>query len=89
MTILEKLIDFCETRLLILDESQFAAFGSDVAQRPLSDFNVGQVFTLQYGGNPEAELVTRHYCVPNPPSPTRDEFHALRSAWQTESSTEG
>lgn len=74
----ENLITFCESRLLKLDDEQFEEFGEDVAQRPLSDFNVGQVFTID----------GCHYCVPNPPSETREEFHALRAAWQQESSTE-
>lgn len=74
----DKLIEFCESRLLKLDAEQFEEFGEDVAQRPLSDFNVGQVFTID--GD--------HYAVPNPPSTTREEFHALRALWQQESSTE-
>ena len=74
----DKLIEFCESRLLKLDDEQFEEFGEDASQRPLSDFNVGQVFTID----------GEHYCVPNPPSTTREEFHALRAAWQQESSIE-
>ena len=84
----DKLITFCETRLLKLDDDQFDAFGEDVAKRPLSDFNVGQVFTLPEVGTPTSVEAARHYCVPNPTSTTREEFHALRSAWQTEEGAE-
>lgn len=74
----DKLIEFCETRLLKLDAVQFAAFDADARARLLSDYNVGQTFDLDGA----------HYLVPNPPSATRDEFHALRAAWQQESSVE-
>ena len=70
---------FCNTRLLLLNEDQFDGFVSDAARRALSDFNVGQVFSFD----------GEHYAVPNPPSATREEFHALRAAWQTEQGAEG
>ena len=74
MSALSNLREFCNTRLLRLDDKQFADFLSDANRRALNDFNVGQIFTFEGA----------HYAVPNPPSPTREEFHNLRATWQQE-----
>ncbi len=81
-----ELFDYCEKNLLKLDEAQFAAFGADVSARPLSDYNVGQVFTIPEVGTPTAVEPARHYLVPNPPSAAHAEFHDLRQKWQEEAS---
>ncbi len=75
--------------LLTLTEEEFAAFDEDAKKRLLTDYNVGQVWTLEASPVAGAWPTERiHYLVPNPPSETRDEFHALRAAWQQESSVE-
>ena len=74
------LLEFCFSRLLVASEEQFEDLNAGAPNNPiLTDFNVGTIFTFH----------GVHYLVPNPPTATREEFHALRSAWQQESSTEG
>ena len=78
MSALSELLTFSNKRLLKLGDAEFLAFDRNAKARLLSDYNVGQVWS--HDGV--------HYLVPNPPSSTREVFHALRAAWQQESSTE-
>lgn len=64
--------------LLRLTDEEFAAFDADAKKRLLSDYNVGQTWSHE----------DVHYLIPNSGA-THEEFHALRAAWQQESSTEG
>ena len=76
----DALLAYCETHLPKATELQFSYLNAGAPNNPiLTDFNVGTIFTFH----------GVHYLVPNPPTATREEFHALRSAWQQESSTEG
>lgn len=78
MTAKQELLAFCKKRLIRLDEEQYVAFIADAGRRALNDFNVGQVYTLN----------SAHYCVPNPPSDTRVEFHALLTRVAQEEDTQ-